>query len=412
MSANLSQREKALQVHRDRGFTLVEVLVGMALSLLSMLIILQLFSNSDARKRATSGAAEAQQTANVSLYQLGRTVRLAGAGLAQASNVWGCPIQAYRGGTQILPAAAAFPAPFADASINLTARVLPFLIYPGAAPGADPTDPTLRSDILVVIAGNSETGQAELQMVGPPTATGLTLQRTNGVRVGDLILMTVPTAIANCQIAQVDTTFNATTAPNTLPLGAAGTNYNTATGLSGGTYNLGSVALHLGARPIFAMFGILNTDHTLVQYDLLNLSGTATTVLADSVFDLRARYGVVAANGTGPISWQDANTSPWQATSLTAGTAASLALIDRIRAVRISMVFRSTEPVKDDAPPTTYVMFPDANPITVSIPVDANGNRLYRYQVYDSIIPLRNMSFVPPDCLPSTNALPRCLSQP
>ncbi len=405
MRANLSLRKQALHCHRDRGFTLVEILVGMALSLLSMLIILQLFSNSDARKRATSGAAEAQQTANVSLYQLGRTIRIAGAGLAQANNVWGCPIQAYRGGTQILPAAAAFPAPFAGSTISQTVRAIPFLIYPGAAPGADPSDPTLRSDILVVIAGNSEIGQAELQMVGPPTANGLTLQRSNGVRAGDLILMTVPTAVANCQIAQVDTTFNATTSPNTLPLGAAGTNYNTATGLSGGTYNLGSVALHLGANPIFAMFGILNTDHTLVQYDLLNLSGTASTVLADSVFDLRARYGVVAANGAGPITWQDANTAPWTVTNLTAGTAASLALVDQIRAVRISMVFRSAEPVKDTSPPTTYVMFPDSNPITVSIPV---ADQLYRYQVYDSIIPLRNLRFVPPACSPSTAALPRC----
>ena len=45
-----------------------------------MLIVLQLFSMSDARKRTTSGAAEAQQTANVSLYQVSRSVRLAGAG--------------------------------------------------------------------------------------------------------------------------------------------------------------------------------------------------------------------------------------------------------------------------------------------------------------------------------------------
>jgi len=398
MRANLSRREKALALYRDRGFTLVEVLVGMALSLLSMLIILQLFSNSDARKRMTSGAAEAQQTANVSLYQLGRTIRLAGAGLAQAGNVWGCPIQASRGGSQILPATAAFPAPFADSSISLTVRALPFLIYPGKAPDG-------QSDIIVVMAGNSETGQAELHMVGPPTAAGLTLQRSNGVKARDLILMTVPSTISNCQIAQVDTTFNASTAPNTLPLGSTGTNYNTTTGLSGGAYNLGSVALHLGANPIFAMFGILDTNNTLVQYDLLNLSGTATTVLADSVFDLRARYGVVAADGTGPLTWQAANASPWQVSDLMAGTAASLALVDRIRAVRISLVFRSAEPVADTSPPTTYVMFPDASPITVSIPT---ANQLYRYQVYESVIPLRNLRFVPPACSPSTAALPRC----
>lgn len=368
--------------NREAGFTLIEVLVGLALSMLSMLIILQLFSISDARKRTTTGAAEAQQTANVSIYQLGRTVRLAGATLTQASSIWGCPIQAFRGGVQILPAAAAFPAPFAG--VNQTVRAIPVLILPAAAPDG-------QSDVIVVIAGNSEIGQAELQLVGPPKASGLTLQRSNGVKAQDLILMTSPSSVANCQIAQVDPTFNATTAPNTLPLGTTGTTYNTAAGLAGGIYNQNSVALHLGATPLFTMFGI-NANNSLEQFDLLNLSGTATSVIADGVFDMRARYGVVDAAGNGPITWVSPTTAGWTVADLTAGTAAALALVDRIRAIRMSIVFRSTEPVKDVSPPTEYIMFPETNPITVAIPT---ANQLFRYQVYDSVIPLRNLRYVP-----------------
>jgi type IV pilus assembly protein PilW len=367
---------------RDHGFTIVEVLVGLALSMLSMLIILQLFSISDARKRTTTGAAEAQQTANVSIYQMGRTIRLAGATLTQANSVWGCPIQAFRAGVQILPAAAAFPAPFA--AVNQTVRTIPVLILPAAAPDG-------QSDIIVSIAGNSEIGQAELQLVGPPKASGLTLQRANGVKAQDLILMTSPGAIANCLVAQVDPTFNATTAPNTLPLGTTGTSYNTAAGLAGGIYNQNSVALHLGAAPLFTMFGI-NANNSLEQYDLLNLAGTATSVIAEGVFDMRARYGVVDAAGNGPITWVSPTAAGWTVADLTAGNAAALALIDRIRAVRVSMVFRSTEPVKDVSPPTEYIMFPETNPITVAIPT---ANQLFRYQVYDSVIPLRNLRYVP-----------------
>lgn len=379
MHMNISIHRK-LFTH-DHGFTLVEVMVGLALSMLSMLIILQLFSVSDARKRMTTGAAEAQQTANVSVYQLSRVVRLAGAGLTQASNIWGCPIQAYRGGIQILPAAAAFPAPFN--TVTQTVRAIPLLIYPAAGTGG--------SDIIVVVAGNSEIGQAELQMVGPPTATALTLQRSNGVKAQDLILMTAPGSISNCQIAQVDPTFNATTAPNTLPLGTTGTAYNTTAGLAGGIYNQNSVVLPLGATPMFTMFGI-NANNALEQFDLLNLSGTASSVIAESVFDLRARYGVVDAAGNGPITWQSPTAAGWQVSDLTAGTPAALALVDRVRAIRLSMVFRSTEPVKDASPPTTYTLFPDASPITVSIPT---AMQLYRYQVYDTVIPLRNLRYVP-----------------
>lgn len=366
---------------RQRGFTLVEVMIGLALSLLSMLIILQLFSVSDARKRMTTGAAEAQQTANVSVYQLGRTIRLAGAGLTQATNLWGCPIQAFRAGTQILPASSAFPAPFS--TVNPTVRALPVVIYAGA--GTD------GSDVISVIAANGETGQAELQLAAPPRSNGLIVQRSNGMNAQDLILMTSQGSIANCQVAQVDPTFNATTAPRTLPLSTTGTNYNTAAGLAGGIYNTASVALHLGRAPLFLMFGI-NAGHSLEQYDLLNLSGTPTSVIADNVYDMRARYGVVDASGSGPITWEAPTASGWTAADLTAGTSAALALADRIRAVRISMVFRSTEPVKDTAPPSSYVMFPDASPITVSI---ATADQLYRYQVYDTVIPLRNLRYVP-----------------
>ena len=189
----------------------------------------------------------------------------------------------------------------------------------------------------------------------------------------------------------MDPTFNATTAPNTLPLGTTGTAYNTIAGLAGGIYNQNSVVLPLGATPMFTMFGI-NANNALEQFDLLNLSGTASSVIAESVFDLRARYGVVDAAGNGPITWQSPTAAGWQVSDLTAGTPAALALVDRVRAIRLSMVFRSTEPVKDASPPTTYTLFPDASPITVSIPT---AMQLYRYQVYDTVIPLRNLRYVP-----------------
>ena len=368
---------------RNQGFTLVEVMVGLALSLLSMLIIIQLFSVSDARKRVTTGAAEAQQTANVSLYQVSRVIRLGGAGLTQGNNVWGCPIQASRSGTTILPASTAYPGAFVNVySSYPVLRAIPVLILPGAAPGG--------SDVVVVISANGENGQAALQLIAPPAPLRLTMQLLNGIRSRDLILMTNPAAIGNCSIAQVDTTFNPATAPNTIPLGATGTLYNPTAGLPT-TFNQGSVALQLGAAPSFAMFGINNTTNSLEQYDLLSAPGTTPTVIADSVFDMRARYGVLDASGAGPIAWQSPTDAGWQTSDMLAGTPAALNLIDRIRAIRISIVFRSTEPVTDVSPPTNYIMFPDDNPITVTIPT---ADQRYRYQIYDTVIPLRNLRYV------------------
>ncbi|MCY7386699.1 MAG: type II secretion system GspH family protein, partial [Burkholderiales bacterium] len=172
---NLSNSSRSTQ-----GFTLIEVLVAVALSVLSMTIIAQIFSVSEARKRTTSGAAEAQQVANITLYQVGRQIRLGGAGLTQGYRIWGCPLSSNRGGTANLPAPS-FPAPFASSAISKTVRANPVLIYPGASENA-------VSDVIVVIAGSGESGTAEYSLAGAVLSNGFPVLQTNGFRALDYVL--------------------------------------------------------------------------------------------------------------------------------------------------------------------------------------------------------------------------------
>lgn len=64
----------------QRGFTLVEILVGMVIGLLCMLAIQQFFAVSERQKRTTTGGSDAQTSGAVALFSLEREARLAGFG--------------------------------------------------------------------------------------------------------------------------------------------------------------------------------------------------------------------------------------------------------------------------------------------------------------------------------------------
>ena len=63
------------------GFTLVEILVGLAIGMLATVIIMQVFSVFETQKRTTTGLADAQTNGSIALYNIGREMQLAGFGL-------------------------------------------------------------------------------------------------------------------------------------------------------------------------------------------------------------------------------------------------------------------------------------------------------------------------------------------
>ena len=51
---------KHSSITRESGFSLVEIMVGMAIGLLTTLVIMQVFSAFEGQKRSTTGSADAQ----------------------------------------------------------------------------------------------------------------------------------------------------------------------------------------------------------------------------------------------------------------------------------------------------------------------------------------------------------------
>lgn len=66
---------------RQTGFSLVDVMVGMVLSLLGTIIIFQVFEVSERIKRTTTSGGDAQQNGAAALFTLERGVRQAGYGI-------------------------------------------------------------------------------------------------------------------------------------------------------------------------------------------------------------------------------------------------------------------------------------------------------------------------------------------
>src|SRR5690606_20481193 len=183
-------------MHPQRGLSIIELLVGMAIGLLASLAIVQAFSASEIGRRATTGQADAQQVGTMTGWRLMRELRLAGNGLANGMNVWGCRLLAWQGASALLPRAGAWPAPFAGFPTSL--NVLPVGVLDGGG-----TNPVA---VMLMCAGNSTGGPP--MAVTVTSATQIETLPSVGSRSGDMLLVSNPSANGgDCQVGQVDSSY-------------------------------------------------------------------------------------------------------------------------------------------------------------------------------------------------------------
>ncbi|MBI5918848.1 MAG: PilW family protein [Nitrosomonadales bacterium] len=68
-------------IRRQSGFSIVDVMVGMLLSLIGTIVIFQVFSVSESIKRTSTNGSDAQQNGAVALFSIQRALKEAGYGL-------------------------------------------------------------------------------------------------------------------------------------------------------------------------------------------------------------------------------------------------------------------------------------------------------------------------------------------
>lgn len=74
------------------GFSLIEIMVGLAIGLLGVLVIMQVASIFEGQKRTTTSGADAQTTGSIAFYTMGRDLRRAGYGMSEPLAI-GCTVK-------------------------------------------------------------------------------------------------------------------------------------------------------------------------------------------------------------------------------------------------------------------------------------------------------------------------------
>lgn len=318
------------------GFTLVEIMVGLAIGMLATLVIMQVFSVFETQKRTTTGTADAQTNGGIALYNIGREVQVAGYPLMPAD----------------------------DSPLECTTLTFGATGITGISP-VTLTDGA--SDTITLRYGNSASGgiPTAITAMGAPSANDATVDNNFGCQVGDITLIVNGTTCAMSSATDVAGTTTVTLADTTAAIAGAGLSCL-------GTWNEIAYAATGGE---------------------LTRNGVPTVA---GVVNLQAQYGISATAASNQITaWVDATGGTW--------AAPSVADRNRIKAVRIAVVARNAkmEPgIVTAACSSTTAAAPTglcawegsiASPApTIDLSADANWQR-YRYRVFETIIPLRNM---------------------
>jgi type IV pilus assembly protein PilW len=369
---------------QHQGFSLVELMVGSAIGLLAVLIITQALAVSITQNRQIAGSNDAQQAATIVNYQIGNILRQAGSNLFHSSNAWGCGLRAARGSETLLPGTS-WPAPFSALPGDLRAA-------PIAVLGASPT--SRDSDVLLVLGGSSGTSNvfsATLNTDG----NEFTVENSNGVLPSDYFLMANNRATgADCYLFRTASGFTLVNengklgdTPKAIPFDTGFMVGDSLTAISENT-----LLFDLGGAPKFYMFGVDPGKRTLVLYDLMQNrnAGTAdpAVTLGENVFLLRVLYGV--DSGSGGLTWQSPTASGWTFNDLQAGTQAANDHLNQIKALRIALVMRATYPSSDLSPASIELFSSLEDSLQQTIELTSEERR-YRYQVYETVVPLFNL---------------------
>lgn len=350
----------------QRGLSLVEVLVGVMIGMIGIVVIFQMLAASEERKRTTSSGTDAQISGALALHALERDVRPAGYGFG-TSTLMGCTVNAYDSGRP---------------GNTWTFTLAPVQITQGAS-GAP--------DTVVTLWGNSSQFVAS-QTFTTSTATSKVTQGRGGLQNGDLVLATGSGPI--CALIEITDTSNTDgvtvvhdTGAYTSAAGAAATARYNAAGGPAVAFTSGSLH-NFGSGPRRNVWSIRSTKLLTVANDLRYADADGDGAndwqeIADGVIDLQADYGVDANNDNriGTAEWTTTTPTDWS----------------KVRAIRVALLTRSGQYEKTAVTTTaptwmggSFVMR-NVDGTTDTNPASDNNWRHYRYRVYESIIPLRNM---------------------
>lgn len=342
--------QSARAVARQGGATLVDVLVGLAIALLTMVVVYQAFAVAQSIGRNAAAAADAQGSGVFALSALATQAGNAGAGIASAAH-WldTCPVT---------PSAAT------------TLRPVVVMITDGGGPD--------RPDSFVVRQSLASAPSPAAFVAAAPAGANFRVEAGHGFSIGDRVVAISRTG--TCAVADVTGVasagagvFEITHSPVAVDLPAT------------------SLLLDLGPASHAATARYDVVSGTLRSTDLGN--GDAPNPLVSNVVNLKVQYGI-DTDGDGALdTWVAASAAGWGPADILAAPRASL---DRIKALRIGVIARTERTDRTQTRAYHWVLFDcevadkSACPGRLEGTIDASPNGGYRYRALEAVVPLRN----------------------
>lgn len=357
---------------QQHGFTLIELMVGVVLGMLTVIIISQVLIHSEASRRNVAMGGDAEVNGSLSLFSLQRDIQMAGYGLTNLPDAMGCTVKSKF-----------------DSEDEQAFTLAPALIVNGAD-GAP--------DSVTVIQGHTASSSVPMRVTGEQVGR-FKVESSMGVRDGDQIVA-VPEIWSPTDHSQWCTLFrvthNALSADTSLSndnVPHADTDKWNATAISPvGGYPAGSLLLNLGS-PSIRTYSI-SDEYSLQTIERAASDGTTTIQdLYSQIVNLQALYGK-DTNNDGTVDVYNTTipttTAEWQ----------------QIISIRIALVARSNQFIKEEVTPSEPLWnLGAATTVEGETTIDCGADSLcvtlkldhvsdwkhYRYKVYSTTIPLRNV---------------------
>lgn len=366
------------------GFSLVEIMVGLAIGMAAVVIMLQMLTNAEASKRTTAGGNDAQMNGSLSLYTMERDIRASGYGI-NAFNILGCALSYTTTGD-----ARAVTIPLGPVNINPQTAVAPQTdLIPFADNG---------SDIVMVVYGNANGSAEGDPLVATSTAGTYQISNETSYAVGDLVMVQAAVRPANCAL-----TLDRITAIN-------GVNLTVTPGVA--AMPVGSVLYNLGRAPAIKVYAVREGRLTVCDYLAFDcgraayaaannaMHDTVWVPVAGNIMGLRAQYGrddsTVASGMVGVVDTYDQTTPGTAADTSTRPVHCAWA---RTMSTRVAIVSRSAAYNRDTvttATPTWTGAVVDTvnspqNPASAPFDLTSDADwQHYRYKTLETAVPLRN----------------------
>lgn len=368
------------EIKTQRGFTLIELMIGLALGLIASLAIFTTILSFETQRKTTASGADMQQNGLMALYQIEQDARQAGFGLIDTTSI---PHKIHC--TQLQPN-------------NLS--IAPVTLTDG---GTGPDTITIHR--LDSTMGGLVTGSQASMLLSPisasPSLANTIVDTIKAIHLNDYLLIPGLNAGVNYDCYLILATTLPAVAPQPQPAA-----------------NASLIDLGPGS-PAFSQLTYSINNANFNQYDLMQSSsvlnansmswGTPTeNAIANNIVNIQAQYGVAdPGSPSSPLCWTDATGSSacpvtvTGTTSLTGGADWSnppAADIKRIQAIRVAIVARSAQKVgasgscnTTTAAPISWVDSTGAStPPVIDLTAIPDWG-CYRYKVYQTIIPIRNV---------------------